>query len=235
MKLRKKAQHYPVDLKKCCIPSSEDFLVKTSLNFCRRIWFALITFVWTRSNSQSINFEVFSMLQSMMHSVVRWNFVKQPKVFPSLTSDHHITPQSPLTSIVALHCCSLKVAQSCPTLCNPMDYTVHGILQATIPEWVAFSFSRGSSQPRNRTQVSLTAGGFFTSWATREDQEYCGGYPIPSPEDLPNPGIELGSPALQADSLSTELLGKPGSCLFSSVQFYPWTQLFSDNLPPVFL
>ena len=39
----------------------------------------------------------------------------------------------------------VKVAQSCPTLCNPMDYTVHGILQARILEWVAFPFSRGSS------------------------------------------------------------------------------------------
>ena len=43
----------------------------------------------------------------------------------------------------------VKVAQSCPTLCNPMDYTVHGILQARVLEWVAFPFSRGSSQPRS--------------------------------------------------------------------------------------
>ena len=41
----------------------------------------------------------------------------------------------------------VKVAQSCPTLCDPMDYTVHGILQARILEWVAFPFSRGSSNP----------------------------------------------------------------------------------------
>ena len=50
-----------------------------------------------------------------------------------------------------------------------MDYTVHGILQARILEWVAFPFSRGSSQPRDRTQVSCIAGGFFTSWAMREE------------------------------------------------------------------
>ena len=54
------------------------------------------------------------------------------------------------------------------TLWDPMDYTVHGILQASIPEWVAFSFSRGSSQPGDQTLVSCIAGGFFTSWATRE-------------------------------------------------------------------
>ena len=63
----------------------------------------------------------------------------------------------------------VKVAQSCPTLCDPMDYTAHGILQARILEWATFLFSRGSSQPR--------------------------------------------SPALQADSLPTEVLGKPHSCL----------------------
>ena len=66
----------------------------------------------------------------------------------------------------------VKVAQLCPTLCDPMDYTVHGILQARILESVAFPFSRGSSQPRDRTSVSHIAGGFFTSWATREAQEY---------------------------------------------------------------
>ena len=57
----------------------------------------------------------------------------------------------------------VKVAQSCLTLFDPMDYTVHGILQARILEWVDFSFSRASSQSRDRTQVSCIAGGFFTS------------------------------------------------------------------------
>ena len=65
----------------------------------------------------------------------------------------------------------VKVAQSCPALCDPMDYTVHGILQARILEWVAFPFSKGSSQLRDQSQVSHIAGGFFTSWATREAQE----------------------------------------------------------------
>ena len=62
----------------------------------------------------------------------------------------------------------VKVAPSCLTLCNPMDYTVHGILQARILEWVAVPFSRGSCQPRDRTQFSCIVGGFFTCWATRE-------------------------------------------------------------------
>ena len=57
----------------------------------------------------------------------------------------------------------VKVAQSCPTLCDPTEYTVHGILQARTLEWVAFPFSRGSSQPRDQTQVSHIAGRSFTS------------------------------------------------------------------------
>ena len=56
-----------------------------------------------------------------------------------------------------------KVAQLCLTLCDPIDYTVHGILQARVLEWVAFPFSRGSSQSRDQTQVSHTAGRFFTN------------------------------------------------------------------------
>ena len=67
-----------------------------------------------------------------------------------------------------VHIREVKVTQSCPTLCNPMDYTVHGIFQARLLEWVAVPFSRGSSQPRDQTQVSDIAGEFFTRWATRE-------------------------------------------------------------------
>ena len=62
-----------------------------------------------------------------------------------------------------------QIAQSCLTLCY---HTVHGILQNRILEWVAFTFSRASSQPRDRSQVSCIAGRFFTSWATRGPQEY---------------------------------------------------------------
>ena len=68
-----------------------------------------------------------------------------------------------LPAFLFLIASEVKVAQSCPTLCDPMDCIVHGILQAKILEWVAYPFSRGSSQPRNRTQVSRIAGGFFTS------------------------------------------------------------------------
>ena len=60
----------------------------------------------------------------------------------------------------------VKVAQS---------YSTHGILQTRILEWVAFPFSRGSSQLRDQTQVSRITGRFFISWATREAQEYWSG------------------------------------------------------------
>ena len=68
-----------------------------------------------------------------------------------------------------------EVAQSCLTLCDAVDCSlpgsfVHGILQARILEWVAISFSRGSSRTRDRTQVSHIAGRCFNLWATREVQ-----------------------------------------------------------------
>ena len=71
-------------------------------------------------------------------------------------------------------CVYVLVAQSCPTLGSPMDYSppgssVHGILQARTPKWVAIPFSRGSSQPRDQTLVSYIsalAGGFFTTSIT---------------------------------------------------------------------
>ena len=74
-----------------------------------------------------------------------------------------------------LQCMKVKseseVAQSCPTLCDPMDYilpgsSVHGIFQARVLEWVAISFSRGSSRRRDWTRVFRIAGRRFTNWAT---------------------------------------------------------------------
>ena len=69
---------------------------------------------------------------------------------------------------------NVLVTQSCQTLWDPMDCSppgssVHGILQARILEWVAIPFSRGSSWPRDRTQVPCIASRFFTVWATREE------------------------------------------------------------------
>ena len=73
-----------------------------------------------------------------------------------------------------------KSLQLCPTLCNPRDGSspgspVTGILQARTLEWVAISFSRGSSRPRDRTQVSHIVGRHFTVWATREAQLFLWG------------------------------------------------------------
>ena len=66
-----------------------------------------------------------------------------------------------------------EVAQACPTLCDPMDCSlpgssIHEIFQARVLEWVAISFSRGSSQPRDGTWASRITGRHFTIWATRE-------------------------------------------------------------------
>ena len=83
--------------------------------------------------------------------------------------------RSPLVRILPAVCVVLLclVAQSCPTLFDPMDYnapgsSVHGILQARILECVAIPSSRGFSQPQDQTQDSCIADEFFTIWATRK-------------------------------------------------------------------
>ena len=81
--------------------------------------------------------------------------------------------------------------------------------------WSGYPFSRGSSQPRDWSQVSRFAGGFLTSWATKDAQGYWSGNPIPSPADLPDPGIKPGSLTLQADSL----LSYEGSPIFPSMEY----------------
>ena len=82
----------------------------------------------------------------------------------------HIPLYSPTSLLVWKSWCA---AQSCPTLYDPMNCSlpgssVHGILQAGILKWVAISFSRGSSWPRDCTWVSCIVEGVFTIWATRE-------------------------------------------------------------------
>ena len=102
----------------------------------------------------------------------------------------------------------VKVAQSCLTLCNPMDYTVNGILQARILEWVAFPFSSGSSQPRDWTQVSHIAGRFFTSWATGKPKNTGVGRLFLLQCTL-QPRNLNGVSCVAVDSLPTELWQKP--------------------------
>ena len=81
--------------------------------------------------------------------------------------------ESRFTCVCVCVCVCVLIAQSCLSFCNPMDWSppgssVHGILQQSIREWIAIPFSRGSSWPRDPTQVSWTAGRFFTIWSTRE-------------------------------------------------------------------
>ena len=119
-----------------------------------------------------------------------------------------------------------EVTQSCLTVCDPTDRSlqgtsVHGIFQARVLEWVVISFSRGLSQPRDWTQVSCIVGRFFISWATRESKNtevdslsLLQVWPrslltqeLKWPRNWNDPGIKPETPALQADSLPTELSG----------------------------
>ena len=81
-----------------------------------------------------------------------------------------------MSTLSEIHTVLCLAAQSCPTLFNPMDCSppessVHA-LQASILEWVPMPSSRGSSQPRDRTQGSCAAGRFFTIWVTREGTKF---------------------------------------------------------------
>ena len=90
----------------------------------------------------------------------------------NLTMGHYLLLRSPKGSLKHWRK-ERKIALICVQLLRPMDCSLpgssaHGIFQARILEWVAISFSRGSSWPRNQTQVSRIAGSFFTNWATQE-------------------------------------------------------------------
>ena len=108
-----------------------------------------------------------------------------------------------------MQCVCAKSLQLCLILCDPMDYTVHGILQARILEWVAVPFSRDlpnpGIQPRSPT---LQADSLPTEPPGKPKNTGVGNLSLLQ-QIFPDPGIEPGSPALQANSLPTELLGSP--------------------------
>ena len=101
------------------------------------------------------------------HALLQVFFPTQELNSPALQVDSLQRELPGKLLIIVLVIEKVKFTQSCLTLCDPMDYIVHGILKARILEWVAFPFSRVSSQPRNPTGISCITGGFFTSWATR--------------------------------------------------------------------
>ena len=94
-------------------------------------------------------------------------------------------------------CVCVLVVQSCPTLYDPTNYSppgfsVHGIPQARILEWIATPFSRGSRRPRDRTLVSCISGRFFTVWATGKSSSTQSPSPISQHADHSLEGIWLG-------------------------------------------
>ena len=113
-------------------------------------------------------------------SILAWEIPRTEE--PGGLQSHGVTKsQTRLSDFTSFHfhflCTNrkakVKVTESCPTLCSPMDCSppgssVYRILQARTLKWVAISFSKGSSQPGDRTQVSCIAGRLFTVWATKE-------------------------------------------------------------------
>ena len=102
----------------------------------------------------------------------------------------------------------VKIAPSCPTLCDPIDYTVLGILQAGILESVAFPFSRESSQPGIKPRSPAGQADLYqlSHQGSPRTLEWVA-YPFSRASSWPR--IKPGSPALQVDSLPYEPSGKP--------------------------
>ena len=127
--------------------------------------------------------------------------------------------QSLLSFHLSMHV-RMPSLQSCLTLCDPMecslpDCSVHGILQARTPEWAAMHSFRGSSQPKDQTHISCrscTAGGFFTTEPPGKSKNTGLDSLSLLQGNLLDPRIELGSPALQADSFLLSHRGSPLLC-----------------------
>ena len=126
--------------------------------------------------------------------------------------------------------CTLLCTQSCLILCNPMDCSlpgssVHGIFQARTLEWVAISFSnawKSKVKVKSLSHVRLSATPWTAAFQASPSmeffrQEYSSVLPFPSPEVLPDPGIEPGSPTRQAGALLSEPPGKPQCKAFSKL------------------
>ena len=114
------------------------------------IWFTLKS--WIISNLSKNNLQILTKMQLILLQRIIYSFIR--------ISSHPFLEEKIKVLVKIL---KVKVIQSCLTLRDPMDYAVHGILQARILEWVAFPFSRGYSQPRDRTGVSCIVGRSFTN------------------------------------------------------------------------
>ena len=110
-------------------------------------------------------------ISSLSHSIVSlylFALITEEGFLISPRYSSELCSQTGISFLFSAICSEVKVIQLFLILCNPMGYTVHWFLQARILGWVAFPFSRGFYQTRDQTQFSHIAGGFFTSWATRE-------------------------------------------------------------------
>ena len=122
-----------------------------------------------------------------IHSFQRYNSVilKLRKLKKKITNHHRVTPEHFITPKV-----KVKVAQSCLTLCDPMNYYSPWNSPGQNTEVASFPFSRGSSQPRDRTQVSHSAGRFSTSITSKETAYSLAVSPLlPFPHPLANTNL----------------------------------------------
>ena len=127
---------------------------------------------WTKYWSLSFNISLSNEYSGLISLRIDW--FDLPVVHRTLKKESSPASQFESINSSGFRCCEVKWScSSCLALCDPMDYSlagssIHGIFQARVLEWVAISFSRGSSWPRDGTQVSHIVDRCFTVWATSE-------------------------------------------------------------------
>ena len=158
------------------------FVVVFVVQSLSHIW--LFAALWTAAHQVSLSFTISWRCWTHVH----W-------VCDAIQPFHPLLSSSPPAFNISQH--QVKVTQLCPTLCDSME-SVHLIVQANILEWDAISFSRGSSQPRDWSQVFHIAGRFFTIWATREAFPTSGSF-------LFSPLFSLGGQSIGTSASATVL------------------------------
>ena len=158
-------------------------MMLNDFNFHRVLGLKLYNFKVRYSESQTLfwagrpfwhfwNHSSIQLISKIIHSLGQWSSKLSGMFIPGAVENIPLRGRkkilSPLSILILTGKKELTLsAQSCPTLCNPMDSSlpgssVHGFLQVIILEWVAISYSSGSSQPRIEPTSTALAGGFFT-------------------------------------------------------------------------
>ena len=149
-----------------CHPQTSGLIEKTN-GTIKLSWLKLQMFIPSLDLRPFHWFSTWDLLLWQISLVSLWNYCRKTnEIIDHMILYHLRFLFEPSETLWWVWKVKVKITLSCPTLCDAMNYTVHGILQVRLLVWGALLFSRRSSQLRDQTQVSHTADRFFTIWAT---------------------------------------------------------------------